>query len=65
MSVYIKEWPNRTATIMTDTGQVVWTFSSAAEARQACSEWHNLVAGEPVVVHEAEDPEPGTISSAA
>jgi hypothetical protein len=65
MQVIIKEWPNKTATIMTDAGQVVWTFSSASEARQACSEWHNLVDGEPVVVHDGEEPDPESISTAA
>lgn len=50
MVVYIREWPNKTATIISDNGQVIWTFSSAAEAHRACREWHNLVANEPVVV---------------
>jgi len=26
--IYIKEWPNRSATVMTGNGQVVMTFSS-------------------------------------
>ena len=39
MRVVIKEWPNRTATLMTEIGQVVWTFSSIELARAACSEW--------------------------
>lgn len=65
MRVYIKEWPNRTATIMTDTGQVIWTFSSTDEARRACMEWHNLVGGEPVFVHDGENPEHGAVPSAA
>jgi len=47
MNVYIKEWPNKTATILTANGQVIWTFSSVAEARQVCSDWHSIVyAGE-------------------
>ena len=50
MHVYIKEWPNRTATIMSVTGQVIWTFSSTTEARHACSAWHNLVGNEPVLL---------------
>ena len=65
MKVYIKEWPNHTATIMTGNGQVIWTFSSMEEAHQACSEWHNLVAGEPVIVMAEETAEPGSLSSAA
>jgi hypothetical protein len=39
MRVVIKEWPNRTATLMTEIGQVVWTFSSAEHARAVCREW--------------------------
>ena len=47
MNVYIKEWPNKTATILTANGQVIWTFSSVAEARQVCLDWHSIVyAGE-------------------
>ena len=41
MKVYIKEWADKTASIPTDNGQVVWTFSSAAGARQACTDWHH------------------------
>ena len=52
MQVYIKVWPNKTATIMTENGQVVWTFSSTEEARRACAERHNLVANEPVLLFE-------------
>ena len=54
MQVIIREWPNRSASIMTEAGQVIWTFSSVLEARQACSDWHNLVDCEPVFV--TEDP---------
>jgi hypothetical protein len=43
MRVFIKEWPNKTATILTANGQVVWTFSSAAVARQACHDWRSIV----------------------
>jgi hypothetical protein len=43
MKVYIKEWANKTASLLTDNGQVVWTFSSAAEARQACADWHSII----------------------
>lgn len=64
MRIYIKEWPNRTATIMSANGQVIWTFSSTDEARQACSEWHNLVDGEPVIVSEDTLPV-GQVPSAA
>jgi hypothetical protein len=43
MNVYIKEWHNKTATILTANGQVIWTFSSVAEARQVCLDWHSIV----------------------
>ena len=48
MRVVIKEWPNRTASIMTDIGQLVWTFSSAEMARAACREWFRTSAGDGV-----------------
>ena len=51
MRVYIKEWPDMTATIISESGQVIWTFSSIEDARQACDEWHNIVAGESAMVH--------------
>ena len=43
MKVYIKEWADKTASILTGNGQVVWTFSSAAAARQACTDWHSII----------------------
>lgn len=43
MKVYIQEWPNRTASLLTANGQVVWTFSSTAEAEQACRDWHSII----------------------
>jgi len=39
MRLFVKEWPNKTATLMTENGQVVWTFGSVREAWQACREW--------------------------
>ena len=42
MKVYIKEWADKTASLLTENGQVVWTFSSAAAARQACTDWHSI-----------------------
>jgi len=43
MRIYIKEWPNKTASIITAEGQVIWTFSSYESARQACREWRSLM----------------------
>lgn len=48
MRIYIKEWPNRTASIITAEGQVIWTFSSSETARQACREWGSLLSPEDV-----------------
>lgn len=48
MRLFIKEWVNKTATIMTENGQVVWTFSSIQDARTACREWQALSDAEPV-----------------
>ncbi len=35
MSFYIKEWPDNTATLMTEGGRVVWFFPSVEEAEEA------------------------------
>ena len=43
MKVYITEWPNKTATILTENGEVIWSFSSVPEARQACDEWCSII----------------------
>lgn len=40
MYFFIKEWPDKSATFMTDTDQVLWTFTSLAEARQACRNYY-------------------------
>lgn len=44
MKVYIQEWRNNTASLLTANGQVIWTFSTTAEARQACEQWHSIIA---------------------
>jgi hypothetical protein len=38
MNFYIKEWPDNTATLMTEFGRVVWTFASIEEAEENCYE---------------------------
>ena len=40
MNFFIKEWPNKTATLMLEDGTVVWTFSSVDEARKVADEWY-------------------------
>ncbi len=42
MNFYIKEWPNKMATLMTDDGVVLWTFSNAEEARIVWRDWCKL-----------------------
>jgi hypothetical protein len=60
MRVIIRQWPNKAASIMSENGQLIWTFSSTCEARQACIDWHNLVDGEPVLVEEEDPTDPVT-----
>lgn len=62
MMVLIKEWPNKTATILTENGQVLWTFSNVAAARTACREWQGINTDEAVqiVVDEVENRKPVT-----
>ena len=40
MNFFIKEWANKTATLMLEDGTVLWTFSSVDEARKVCDEWY-------------------------
>jgi hypothetical protein len=56
VQLLIKEWVNRTATVMTENGQVLWTFSSLAAARAACREWQALSGDEPVTCLEESVP---------
>ncbi len=39
MYCLIKEWPNKMATLMTEDGVVLWTFSNAEEARKVWQDW--------------------------
>ena len=43
MSFYIKEWPDNTATLMTESGRVVWTFASAEEAAEAAQDCDDVL----------------------
>jgi len=36
MEIYIKQWRDGSATIMTGNGQVLWTLGSVAKAEQVC-----------------------------
>ena len=53
MIFYIKEWPSKMTTLMTEDGVVLCTFQSAEEARSVWQDWckeqkdtvqHHLVA---------------------
>lgn len=39
MYCLIKEWPNKMATLMTEDGVVLWTFSDIEEARNVWQDW--------------------------
>ncbi|MGD2056605.1 MAG: hypothetical protein PVJ15_07345 [Gammaproteobacteria bacterium] len=52
MRAYIKEWPNKTATIMTEDFQIVWTFASMEEARQVGREWQDTLLPERIEYYE-------------
>jgi len=41
MNLYIKEWPNKTATLMLENGTVMFTFHSVDDALQTCKDWYN------------------------
>ena len=40
MTFFIREWPNKTATLMADNGAVLWTFPSVEAAQQVCRDWY-------------------------
>ena len=42
MFFYIKQWPDKTATLMVKNGAALWTFCSVEEARQVCRDWYNI-----------------------
>ena len=42
MNFYIKEWPDRTASLMTAAGQRLFTFKSIDSAMAACGDWYGI-----------------------
>ena len=42
MFFYIKEWPDKTATLMAKNGAVLWTFHSVEEAQRVCRDWYQV-----------------------
>jgi len=39
VTIVIKQWRNNTASLILDSGEILWTFSSLDEAEQACQHW--------------------------
>lgn len=39
MQIYVKEWPNRAATLYTEAGEELWTFPSIESAMALCADW--------------------------
>lgn len=58
MCFYIKEWPNKTATLMSDNGTVLWTFHTVEEAQEVCREWFQIQEGDISYYLESEDFDP-------
>lgn len=46
MYFYIKEWPNKTATLMLENGTILWTFHNVEEAQKVCIEWYRIQDGD-------------------
>lgn len=42
VNFYIKTWPDDTATLMTDNGQVLWSFHCLNDAVSAAREWYAM-----------------------
>jgi hypothetical protein len=42
MMFYLKEWPNRSATLMSEDGVVLWTFPTLEEARRVWRDWYSV-----------------------
>ena len=53
---YIREWQDKTATLMADNGAVLWTFPSVEEAQQVCRDWYQVQASGRVGNVECLDP---------
>ncbi|MDT8383457.1 MAG: hypothetical protein RRB22_03495 [Gammaproteobacteria bacterium] len=42
MRFFIKEWANKTATLMAENGTVLWTFSSVEDAEVVARQWQSV-----------------------
>lgn len=43
MSLYIKEWSDNTATLITESGRVIWTFVSVEKAEEAAEDFDEIM----------------------
>jgi hypothetical protein len=50
MRFYLKEWPDDTVTLMTETGRIIWTFDSVEDAIAGLNDWEPPVARMPLEV---------------
>jgi hypothetical protein len=39
MRIFIKEWPDHSVTLLTESGQVVWHFDNVEDAVSGCRDW--------------------------
>jgi len=46
MKLYIKEWPDKSATITMESGLILFTFSSVESAKIACRDWYAVCSEE-------------------
>ena len=42
MEFYIKEWTDKTASLITRDGYRLWTFASVESALTACRDWYKV-----------------------
>jgi hypothetical protein len=50
MRFFLKEWPDETVTLMTETGHVIWTFDSVEAAIAGWREWAPPTARKPELI---------------
>ena len=42
MFFYLKEWPNHSASLLSEDGVVLWTFPTIEEARKVWHDWYRV-----------------------
>lgn len=53
MNIFIKEWADHSATLMTDNGQVLSTYPSRKAAYAVCREYYAAQFGQDIEAHNA------------